>query len=288
MIRPFQLHRPTTIAEATATIAELPEAAYYRGGTELLQVMKMGLARFDHLVDLKRIPELRGITAQPDGSIRIGSATTHAEIERSAVVRGSYPALAELERQVANPRIRNVGSIGGNLCFAEPHSDPATFLLVADARLELSGPGGSRTLTVDAFLLGALETDLAHGELLVAIVLPAPARGTAIAYRRIALVERPAASVACRLTIRDGVAAETRLAVGSVGERPQLAPTAAAIVDGVARAGLEAAAEAAAASLAEACEVEDEPGTSIEYRRHLVGVLARRAILAAAEAADDR
>lgn len=288
MIRPFQLHRPTTIAEATAMIAELPDAAYYRGGTELLQVMKMGLARFDHLVDLKRIPELRGITAQPDGSIRIGGATTHAEIERSAVVRGSYPALAELERQVANSRIRNVGSIGGNLCFAEPHSDPATFLLVADAHLELSGPGGSRTLTVDAFLLGALETDLAHGELLVAIVLPAPAHGTAIAYRRIALVERPAASVACRLTIRDGVAAETRLAVGSVGERPQLAAAAAAIVDGVARAGLEAAAEAAAASLAEACEVEDEPGTSIEYRRHLVGVLARRAILAAAEAADDR
>ena len=286
MIRPFQLHRPTTIAEAIATIAELPDAAYYRGGTELLQVMKMGLARFDHLVDLKRIPELHGISAQPDGSIRIGGATTHAEIERSVVVRGSYPALADLERQVANPRVRSVGSIGGNLCFAEPHSDPATFLLVADARLELSGPGGSRTLTVDAFLLGALETDLARGELLVAIVLPAPAHGTAIAYRRIALVERPAASVACRLTIRDGVAAETRLAVGSVAERPQLAP--AAIVDGVAKADLNAAAEAVAASLAEACDVEDEPGISAEYRRHLVGVLAKRAILAAVEAADDR
>lgn len=288
MIRPFQLHRPTTIAEASATIAELPDAAFYRGGTELLQVMKMGLARFDHLVDLKRIPELHGITVQSDGSIRIGGATTHAEIERSAVVRGSYPALADLERQVANPRVRSVGSIGGNLCFAEPHSDPATFLLVADARLELSGPDGSRTLTVDAFLLGALETDLAHGELLVAIVLPAPAHGTAIAYRRIALVERPAASVACRLTIRDGIAAEARLAVGSVGERPQLAPAAATILDGVSRGDLAAAAVAAAASVAGACDVADEPGTSAEYRRHLVGVLARRAILAAAEAADDR
>lgn len=293
MIRPFQLHRPATIGEAAALLAELPNAALYRGGTELLQVMKLGLARFDHLIDLKGIAELRGISVAPDGSVWIGAATTHREIEQSPIIRERFPVLAELERHVANPRVRTMGSIGGNLCFAEPHSDPATFFLVADARLELRGPSGTRTLGIDEFVVGALTTALEPGEILAAIILPAAAPGTTFGYRRIAFVERPDASVACHLTVEGGVVSDARLAVGSLGDRPVLVPDAATELVGSRVADLvDAPADrppfpAIAAAIAKGCDVADEPTVSAEYRTHLAGVLARRAVAAAAGANDD-
>jgi len=283
MIRPFELHRPTTIAEASGLLMTLPESALYRGGTELLQVMKLGLARFAHLIDLKRIPALHGITTDEAGSIRIAAGTVHHEIERSTAVRAAWPALAELERHVANPRVRSIGSIGGNLCFAEPHSDPAALLLAADARLELEGAAGRRTIAVDDFILGPLESDVAPGELLTAIVLPAPAAGMTLAYRRLALAERPTASVACRLTVLHGVVVEVRLAVGAIGVRPVLATVASAALTGVPVTDLEEAIRVASPLVGQACEVVDEPGASAEYRRHLAGVLAGRAVRAATE-----
>ena len=278
MIRPFELHRPTTVAEASALLVELPDAAVYRGGTELLQVMKLGFARFEHLIDLKRIPALHGVVRQADGSLWIGAATTHHEIERSPEVHAVSPVLADLERHVANRRVRSVGSLGGNLCFAEPHSDPATFLLAADARLELSGPSGSRSLGIDEFILGALTTALEPGELLVAVVLPPLAAGTNFGYRRLALAERPTASVACRLTIRDGVVSDVRLSVGAIGDMPVLAADVAARMTGVRLVELEEAARQATVGVGDSAEIPDEPGVSADYRRHLASVLARRAI----------
>lgn len=288
MIPPFQLHRPTTIAEAVALRSELPAAAFYRGGTELLQVMKMGLARFEHLIDLKGVESLGGISIEPDGWLRIGATATHREIERSPAVARAYPALAWLERTVANDRVRNVGSIGGNLCFAEPHSDPAPFLLAAGARLDVVGPTGSRALPVEAFLVGALTTALEPGELLVSVRLPPSERGASMAYRRIAFVERPAASVACRLDIEAGRIREARLAVGAVGLIPTLDTSAADILAGATTAQVAAAADATAHAVAERCDVSDGPDGSAEFLRHLVAVLAKRAVLAAAGVADGR
>lgn len=284
MIRPFELHRPTTVADAAALLKELPEAAVYRGGTELLQVMKLGLAAFRHLIDLKRIPALHGITRTADGSLRIGAGTPHHDIERSPEVRAGWPALAELERRVANRRVRSVGSIGGNLCFAEPHSDPATLLLAADARLELWSSEGTRSLAIDAFILDALETDLRPGELLTAVVVPAMPGGAAGSYRRIALAERPTVSVACRIRAEDGIVSDARISLGSIGDRPTLVPDAAAVLIGAPVAGIEGAARKAASIVASTGDVLEEPGASAEYRRHLAGVVARRAIIAAGEA----
>lgn len=284
MIRPFQLHRPASIAEAVGLLGELGDAAVYAGGTELLQIMKMGFARFAHLVDLKRIDALRGIGASDTGEVRIGAATTHHDIERSFVIRDAWPAFVEMERHVANPRVRSVGTIGGNLCFAEPHSDPATVLLALDARLEMEGPAGRRSSTVDDFLVGALTTDLGESELLTAIVLPARRADTALGYRRMALTERPTASVACRLTAREAVVSEARLVVGSVGDRPVVATAASEQLVGTPLADLDEAVRAIAPLVGEACEIDDEPGASAEYRRHLAGVLAGRAVRAAAAA----
>ena len=284
MIHPFELHRPATVPDAIGLLGTLPEAAAYRGGTEILQVMKLGLARFRHLVDLKAIPALHGIETRPDGSIAIAAGTTHQDIERSTVIRDAWPALASLERHVANRRVRSVGSIGGNLCFAEPHSDPAALLLAAGATLELESGEGRRRLGVDEFILDPFVTDLGPGELLTAVVLPPIGDDTGIAYRRLALAERPTVSVACALVARDGVVTAARIAVGSVGDRPALGPQAGAGLLGAAVGDFDEAARAAAAVVADTCAAVDETGISADYRRHLAGVLARRAIVAAREA----
>src|SRR5260370_19666876 len=127
---PFSVHRPRSVREASRLLADLgDDAAAYCGGTELLLAMKLGLASYEHLVDLKRVLGLRGIAAGPDGALRIGAATTHHEIETSAALRARYPELAAMISRVANVPERSVGTLGGNRCFADPHSDPAPFLM---------------------------------------------------------------------------------------------------------------------------------------------------------------
>ena len=134
---PFEIHRAGSVEEATALVEEHGEdAALYAGGTELLLLMKLGFASFGHLVDVKPVAGLRTIE-RVDGVLRIGGTVTHREIERSPLVREGWPELAEMERHVANVRVRATGTLGGNLSFADPHSDPATFLLAAGASVRL-------------------------------------------------------------------------------------------------------------------------------------------------------
>lgn len=284
MIRPFTLHRPATLDEAIALVHGLPEATFYRGGTELLQVMKMGFARFEHLVDLKPIAELQGVSAGEDGWIRIGAGATHRDISSSGIVARAYPAFAALECRLANPRVRNVGSLGGNLCFAEPHSDPAAFLLAVDARLELQGPTGRRTLTVDEFVLDALTTDLRPAEVLLAILLPPAPDDEIVTCERRAFVERPAASVTCRLRFEDDHVSDARIVVGAVADRPAVARAASESLRGVRLDELEEAARSLPDGLDPLLRYEDDPTISGEYKAHLATVLVRRAVLAAAEA----
>ncbi|MFI5266762.1 MAG: FAD binding domain-containing protein, partial [Chloroflexota bacterium] len=124
----FSIEQPSTLAEASDMLRGFgEEGRAYAGGTELLLAMKYAGLRYEHLVDLKTIPGLDGIAEASEG-LRIGALATHHCIERSPLVRERFPALAELEAHVANPRVRASGTLGGNLCFAEPHSDPATLL----------------------------------------------------------------------------------------------------------------------------------------------------------------
>lgn len=286
MIRPFSLHRPASVREAVELAQALPDASFYRGGTELLQVMKLGFARFEHLIDLKSIRELHGVSRGEDGWIRIGAGTTHHDIASSDIVTGSYPTFAALEGRLANPRVRNVGSLGGNLCFAEPHSDPAPFLLAIEARLELVGPSGQRTLSVEDFILDALTTDLRPAELLTAILIP-PAGGDgdeAVAYERRAFVERPSASVTCRLRSEGGRVSDARIAIGAVADRPALAGAASTMLRGVRLDELEEATRSFPDGLDPSLRYEDDPTISADYKRHLATVLTRRAVVAAAEA----
>ncbi|MGH7312560.1 MAG: FAD binding domain-containing protein, partial [Candidatus Rokuibacteriota bacterium] len=146
MLRPFTLHRPRTAAEACELLARLgDDAAPYAGGTELLLLMKEGLLRPRHLVDVKRIVGFD--TIGDDGArLVIGATVTHRALERSALVKTRCPVMAEVARHVANVRVRNVGTVGGNLAFADPHSDLATLFLALDASVELTSPRGRREL----------------------------------------------------------------------------------------------------------------------------------------------
>ena len=145
MLSPFELCEPGSAAEASALLAHHGEAArLYAGGTELILAMKEGLIHYDYLVNVKPIPGLAGVRLEPDGTLRIGAATTHRSLERDPSVRERFPALARMEADVANVRVREVGTLGGNLCFAEPHADPGTLLQVYDARAKIEKSGGQR------------------------------------------------------------------------------------------------------------------------------------------------
>ncbi len=125
---PFALHRPRSLEEVEDLLEQHgDDAVVYCGGTELLLVMKLGLAAYPNLVDLKGVPELR-VLEERDGRLCVGAAVTHRELESSPFVHGLFPALAEMERRVANVRVRSVGTLGGNLCFSDPHSDPNLLL----------------------------------------------------------------------------------------------------------------------------------------------------------------
>src|SRR6267142_6963101 len=156
MLRPFALHRPATAEEACALLASHgEEAAPYAGGTELLLLMKLGLLRLPHLVDVKRIAGFGDIAAGP--RLTIGATVTHRTLERSPLVRARCPLVASVARHVANVRVRNVGTVGGNLAFADPHSDLATLFLALDATVDLVSPRGRRTLSLDDFVRGPWE-----------------------------------------------------------------------------------------------------------------------------------
>src|SRR5262245_8487048 len=226
MLRPFTLHRPRTVEEACALLARLgDDAAPYAGGTELLLLMKEGLLRPRHLVDVKRIPSLDAIDG--DGTrLVIGATVTHRAVERSPLVNARCPVVASVARHVANVRVRNVGTVGGNLAFADPHSDLATLFLALDGCVRLWRRGVEREVRLADFVRGPYETVRAEDEIVTAVRLfPWPAR-TVATYVKYGFHERPTLGIALALTLdADGrTVVEARLAVGCVGPRPERLP----------------------------------------------------------------
>ncbi len=282
-LAPFELHRAGSVAEAAGLLTELADdAVIYAGGTELLLLMKLGFAAYGHLVDIKPIEELHGITLI-DGTLRIGAAVTHREIERSSLVLDGCPELARVEGHLANIRVRSVGTLGGNLSFADPHSDPATFLFAADAQVIIGTGDDRRIMPMTEFTTGPYETALAPGEVLVGVELPPLGDDVAMIHHRFAFHERPAATVSCFVRIQDGRISEARVAVGSVGVRPVLVRDAAAHILGQSSADPDPDALAACGrAAADASEPVTDPNGSDDYKHHLVQVMVGRCIRAAA------
>lgn len=275
----FTRHTPRTIAEASELLTTHgDDAVLYAGGTELFLLFKLGFAEYPHVVDIKGIDELRGIE-QRDGGLWIGAAQTHRSIERHPVVREKWPSLAAMERSVGNLRVRTMGSIGGNLCFADPHSDPMTFLLAADATLHTrSGANGGRSIPLRDFTVGAFENALDHGELLAGIHVPAIDPRAAIVHRKLVLCERPAITVACRLRLEGDRLAGVRLAVGSAGVVARRGEDAEQLLEGIATGEVEERLQRVGELAADASDPVQDGNGSIEYKRHLVAVISRRVV----------
>lgn len=288
MIPPFLLLRPDTVEEALHLAGEHGDVArYYAGGTELLLVMREGFLDATVLIDLKRIDALSGIMIdEADATLRIGAVTTHTDVERSPAVQAQVPELARLSGMLANLRVRNTGTLGGNLCFAEPHGDPATMLIAADASVTLQTGDRLRTVDVNDWIVGPFEVDLAPSELLTQIRIPLPQPGSRFGYSRFRALERPSVGVAVRLDLPHGsdTAVDARVVVGCAGPRPQRVPEAERLLRGIPRRALAEAARAAGTTASEAVEVDGDAYGPEDYKRSLVGVLVRRTIVAALDA----
>lgn len=251
------------------------EGVLYCGGTELLLVMKLGLASPTHLIDVKRIEGLAELSWN-GGGVRIGAAVTHREIETDEVTMRRFPALSMMSGGVANVRVRSTGSLGGNLCFADPHSDPATFLIAAGAEVECSSRDGSRSVPVSEFFAGPYQTVLGHGELAVGVRIPSPAENCAVVHHRFQFRERPAATIAVAVRVKDGAVQDSKVVVGSVNPVPARSSTAEASLVGADQGSIEERLHEAAEVAAAECDPIDDADGDADYKRQLVRVLVRR------------
>jgi carbon-monoxide dehydrogenase medium subunit len=287
VLRPFTLHRPETAEAACALLAGLGEdAAAYAGGTELLLLMKLGLLRPRHLVDVKRIGGFGDIIDGP--RLTIGAAVTHRAVERSLLIRARCPLVGSVARHVANVRVRNVGTVGGNLAFADPHSDLATLFLTLDAAVELASPRGRRELPLAEFVRGPWETARASDELLASVQLTPWPRETAAAYVKFGVHERPTLAVAAALRLDGGGRGDgdrildARIAVGCVSPRPMRVAAAETRLAGASIADVEEAVRAASEIAAASVDPADDLYGSADYKREMVAVFVRRALRIAA------
>jgi carbon-monoxide dehydrogenase medium subunit len=195
-------------------------------------------------------------------------------------VEQSLPVLAQMERNVANVRVRASGTLGGNLCFAEPHSDPATLLLALGAKAHLQRQSAKRTVTIDQLITGSYETSLANDELLEGIEIPVPSKSQRVAYLKYQLKERPTLGLALVLEVNGDNIKEAKAVVGSVSAVPTQSDKANGLLAGP-KAQVEKQLADAADALAEAADPVDDLEGSADYKRHLIGVFLKRAFVKA-------
>lgn len=279
--RKFFLHRPGSLEEAVALKAEHGDAAtYHAGGTELLVALKAHVLHYDHVIDLKQITALRGVRRRSDGTISIGALTTHDTIANDPIVRESLPGYAELSEHVANIRVRVAGTLGGVLCFAEPHADAPTMLCALDAWVVLAGPAGQREVLSRDFHLGEFATAREEDEILVSIEIAPPSPGTRSAYRAFGHTERPAVGVAAVWSTDNPQ--RLSLWAGAISAMPgrlaRAEEEAARLCTDLTPQEIWERLRKAVAADADAIDAHDDLHGGADYKRHLVSVLAQRAI----------
>lgn len=271
---------PKTLQEALELLRqEGSQARFLAGGTDLLLAMREKGWRIDSLINLKRIPGLRGIQPGPGGGLRVGATTTLCEIENSAAVRRACPVLSEAAGTIGSVQIRNLGTIGGNVANASPAADMAPALLVVDAEMEILSRSGGRMVAADRFFTAPGKTVMEQEEILAGILIPPSAAGTKAAYLKFAprqAMDIAVVGVAVALSLDgDGGCRDARVALGAVGPTPMRARRAeAALIGELSEGCLE---RAAGEACAEAKPISDVRASG-SYRRHLVGVLLKRAV----------
>jgi carbon-monoxide dehydrogenase medium subunit len=280
---PFKYIAATSLEQALSLKAEHgDEAKFLAGGQSLMPTMNFRLARPAILIDINRIEALAGIRWDASGGARIGALTRYRQLERDADTIGDFPLLGEALPHIAHPQIRNRGTIGGNLCHADPASELPAIAVALEARLRLQAASGERWVDASGFFLGSLTTDLGSDEMLVEIELPLPKPRTGSCFMEIARRrgDFAIAGVAAMITLGDNdQCSHIRLTFCGVGEIPVDASSAAELLVG------HEITEAATAEVAHAIQQVIEPAGSVhataDYQRHVAGVLTERALATA-------
>ena len=279
-MRDFDFLQPTSIAEASRMLADLgDDCRVMAGGSALMLAMRQRMLTPSHIVSIARLDALRGISFDAREGLRIGALSRHCDVARSPLVQQHFPMLAAMAAQVANPQVRHQGTIGGNLCYADPATDPPSCLLALDARVTLASSRGERVLGMEEFLVDYYVTALEPDEVVRDIRVPSPAADAAGRYtrfRRTAAEHRPLVNVALSVRRSGARCHEARLVVGASTPIPARVARAEAFLAGKAVTA-EVAAEAADIASSDILAVSDSRGDEA-YRRAMVRVVARRTI----------
>lgn len=279
-MRDFEFLQPATVTEASRMLADLGEdCRLMAGGTALMLVMRQRMLNPAHVVSAERIEALRGISFDPVRGLRIGALSRHADLARSDLVQRHYPMLASMAARVANPQVRNQGTLGGNLCYGDPSTDPPGCLLALQAQVVLASARGERVLALSEFLVDYFTTAIEADELVVEVRVPPPVPGQEGLYtrfKRTAAEHRPLASVSL-VAVREGaLCRQARLVVGASVPVPRRLARAEDFLAGK-TVTADVAAQAADLAASDIDPISDLRG-SADYRREMVRVNVLRTV----------
>jgi carbon-monoxide dehydrogenase medium subunit len=280
----FEYFAPTTLDEALSILGRFgDEGKVLAGGMSLIPVMKLRFASPQALVDINRVVGLDGLTA--DGGLRIGALVRHRACERSELLRGRYGVLGDAAKQIADPIVRNLGTVCGSLAHADPQGDWGSVMLAVRAEVVARGPDGERTIPIDELFQGPFTTSLRPEEILTEVRVPDPGQRAGGTYLKLErkVGDFATAAVAIHVTFTDGGVRQAGIALTGVGPKNLRAEAAEQALAGHA---LDADAIAEAARLAaETADPDDDVRGSAEYKRNAIRVLVARGLERAAEVA---
>ena len=273
---PFEYHRATSVDEAIQLLADNEGAKLLAGGHSLLPMMKLRLVTPTVVVDIGAIDELRSIGQNGDDLV-VGATATHAEVASSSEVQASHAALAQAAAAIGDVQVRNCGTLGGSLAHADPAADYGAAVLAFDAEVSVRGPSGERTIPAGELFAGLLQTSLEPGELITSVRFPATSAKSAYVK-----FEQPASGfaivgVAAAVATDNGTCTGAAIAATGVSDRPVRLSAVEEALTGGALGGDEIAAAAAQAD-AGLENVREDLYAGQDYRRHLMRVIAERAV----------
>jgi len=279
-MQPFEYLEPASAAEACRMLEDRAgRARVLAGGTDLMVQLETGRHKPEAVLFLGRLPEMRAIRFDPRDGLTVGATATLREIEVHPVVQERYPVLARGAAEVGSVQIRNLATLGGNMCNASPSADTSPSLLVLDAQVRVLGPKGERTIPITEFWTGPGRTALEPGEMVMSVQLPVPHEATRSFYYKLAVrkaMDLAMVGIAVTVAPRNGGFDQARIALGAVAPTALRVPEAEALVTG--RSLSDEVIEQAAQKAIEAAQPISDQRASATYRREMVGALTRRAL----------
>ncbi len=283
MIPPaFDYHAPRTVGEAIALLSSLgDDAKLLAGGHSLLPMMKLRFAQPGVLIDINRIPELRGIS-EAGGVIRIGAMTTENELIASPLLQKHLPLLVEAALLIADPQVRNRGTIGGDIAHGDPGNDHPAIAMALDATFELQGPKGTRQVKAVDFFHGTYMTALAEDEILTAILVAPFGAGTGYAYQKLKRKTGDWATAGAAVILRMAGGVVSHASIGLTNVAPTALRASAAEAALLGHALTEATISLAASAVRSICDPAEDLRGDVEYKTAMAAEMTKRAIRAAA------